>query len=203
MRLSARLEKLETPILERWHKAWEQSVVIFDKHAGAILIDPPDLLDRLQASRPDLFIGTPDDAIEAEGVAFLESLGVAEYRTFETWFNSWELAEDDPPDLTNWPEMIPMPPDEPAGDWQRVAPYMASEDVIEQLAAQLYVYHAGDGSSGQGVRGHICARYLRESGSASVRGAGCGTGRMVWGEGEGTRAAQSVIFVLDNGVKSP
>lgn len=143
MRQSNRLAKLEADVVQRWQKAWEQSAVIFDKHAGAILIDPPDLLDRLQASRPDLFIGTPDDAIEAEGVAFLESLGVIEYRTFETWFNSWELAEDDLPDLTNWPGMIPMPPDEPAGDWQRVAPYMASENVIEQLAAQLYVFMLG------------------------------------------------------------
>jgi hypothetical protein len=59
---------------------------------------------------------------------------------FEAWFFSYEWPEDDPPDLSMWPHMIPLPPDEPPGDWERVAPYRNSEHVIERMAAQLYLF---------------------------------------------------------------
>lgn len=133
---AVRLAKLEADALTAWRQAWERSAVIFDRHAGEILMDPPDLQHRLEAALP----GMSGDDVEAEGVAFLESLGVTQYRAFEAWFRSYELPEDDPPDLTRWPSDIPMPPDEPPGDWQRVAPYMTSENVIEQLATQLYLF---------------------------------------------------------------
>jgi hypothetical protein len=129
-----RLEQLETDTLTAWRQAWERSAVVFDRHVGEILIDPPDLQRRLEAALP----GLSSDDVEAEGVAFLEGLGVTQYRAFEAWFKSYKLPEDDPPDLTSWPEMIPTPPDEPPGDWRRVAPYTTSENVVKQLAAQLY-----------------------------------------------------------------
>lgn len=131
-----RLAKLEADNLDRWRRAWERSVVSFDKYAGNILIDPADLRQRLEAALP----GLSSDDVEAEGVAFLKRLGVTQYRAFEGWFKSYELPRDDPPDLTSWPNMIPMPPDEQPGDWQRVMPYTASENIIEQLAAQLYLF---------------------------------------------------------------
>lgn len=110
--------------------------VIFDKHAGGILVDPLGLQQKLEAALP----GLSSDDVDAEGAAFLERLGVTQYRVFEAWFQSYELPEDDPPDLTSWPELIPMPPEEPPGDWERIAPYMTSENVIEKLAAQLYLF---------------------------------------------------------------
>jgi hypothetical protein len=122
MRRAGRLAKLEANTLTAWRQAWERSAVVFDKHAGEILIDPPDLQRRLEAALP----GLSSNDVEAEGVAFLERLGVTQYRAFEAWFKSYELPRDDPPDLTSWPEMIPMPPDEPP--W-RLAAGSASHDL--------------------------------------------------------------------------
>lgn len=136
MKQAKRLAKLEAETLTAWRQAWERSAVIFDKHTGSILVDPLDLQGRLEAA----FQGLSSDDVDAEGVAFLERLGVTQYRAFEAWFKSYELPEDDPPNLKSWPEMIPTPPDEPSGDWQRVMPYMTSRNVIEQLAAQLYLF---------------------------------------------------------------
>lgn len=79
MKQASRLAKLETCTLIAWHHTWERSAVIFDKHAGDILVDPPHLQRRLEAALPGL---SSDDA-EAEGVAFLERLGVTQYRAFE------------------------------------------------------------------------------------------------------------------------
>ena len=131
-----RLAKLEADTLERWHKAWELSAVIFDRHTSKIAVNATDLLKRLEVERPDL----SSDDIEAEGVAFLESLGVRQYREFEAWFKSYELPEDDPPDLSMWPSDIPTPPDELPGEWNKAAPFMASEDVVRRLAAQIFCF---------------------------------------------------------------
>ncbi|MDQ3398449.1 MAG: hypothetical protein M3511_11915 [Deinococcota bacterium] len=98
--------------------------------------DTADLLRRLEAERPNL----STDDIDAEGIAFLESLGVTQYREFKVWFKSHELPEDNPPELSMWPSDIPTPPDELPGEWDKATPYMESEDVIEQLAAQLYCF---------------------------------------------------------------
>lgn len=136
MRQSNRLAKLEADTLERWRKAWECSAVIFDKHTNGIVVDPLGLLQKLEIERPDL----SSDDVEAEGVAFLESLGVTQYPAFWSWFNSWSLPEDDPPDLTRWPSGIPEPPDELPGEWNMAAPYRHSSEPVEQLAAQLYLF---------------------------------------------------------------
>lgn len=110
--------------------------MIFDKHAGGIFVDSLELQRKLETALP----GLSSEDVDAEGIVFLQRLGVTQYRAFEAWFKPYELPEDDPPDLTSWPDMIPMPPDEPQEDWERVAPYMTSENVIEQLAAQLYLF---------------------------------------------------------------
>lgn len=85
--------------------------MIFDKHASEIVVDPLGLQQKLEAASPEL----SSDDVDAEGIAFLERLGVTQYRAFEAWFKSYELPRDDPPDLASWPEMILMPPDEPLG----------------------------------------------------------------------------------------
>lgn len=116
MTLKNRLAKLEAPTVKRWHEAWEQSAVIFEKHAGSIvdIMDTPGFVERLTAARP----GSTGDEVEAEAQAFLERLGVTQYRDFETWFGTYEVPEDNPPDLSVWPHTIPTPPDEPPGDWE-------------------------------------------------------------------------------------
>ena len=42
--------------------------------------------------------------------------------------------------MSMWPSDVPAPPDEPLGEWDLAAPYMASEDVIERLAAQVFCF---------------------------------------------------------------
>ena len=69
MTRARRLAKLETDTLERWRKAWECSAVIYDRHTRGISVDAADLIQRLEAERPDL----SSDDIEREGVAFLEA----------------------------------------------------------------------------------------------------------------------------------
>ncbi len=66
--------------------------MIFDRHAGEILIDPPDLQRRLEAALPRL----SSDDVEAEILAILEGLGVTQYRAFEAWFHSWDLPDNKP-----------------------------------------------------------------------------------------------------------
>lgn len=110
--------------------------MIFDRHTSDIAVNTDDLLRRLAVERSDL----SSDDIEAEGVAFLKALSVRQYRGFKAWFKSYELPEDDLPDLSMWPSDIPMPPDELLGEWDKAVPYMKSEDVIEQLSAQLYCF---------------------------------------------------------------
>lgn len=103
MRLKARLDKLEPLAVERWRKAWERSAAIYDRHAGDIFTDTAEAFNEaLQKAHPEL----DANEIEARMVAFLEGLGVTQYRVFEAWFNSYDLPEDDPPDLTHWPSDI-------------------------------------------------------------------------------------------------
>lgn len=132
-----RLEKLEQPAVERWRKAWESHAVIFDKHAGDIFTDEAETLRETWLSAyPEL-----DEAeLWRQGGAFLESLGVAQYEVFEAWFNSYDIPEDDPPDLTRWPSDIPAPPNESPGEWEKVAPYRDSDEPVQRLAAEVYLF---------------------------------------------------------------
>ena len=106
--------------------------MIFDKHASGILVDPLGIQQELEAALP----GISSDEVDAEGIAFLERLGVTQYRAFEAWFKLYELPVDYPPNLMSWPEVIPIPSDEPSGDCKRVELCTTSESVIEQLVAQ-------------------------------------------------------------------
>lgn len=119
MRHKSRLAKLEQPAVERWRKAWERNATIYDKHAGDIFTDTVEAFnDALQKAHPEL----DANEIEARMVAFLEGLGVTQYRMFEVWFNSYDIPDDDPPDLTRWPSDIPAPPDELPGEWENMVP---------------------------------------------------------------------------------
>ena len=133
----SRLEKVEALTLEKWRKAWERSATIYDKHVGDIFTDTTKALnDALAKAHPEL----DANDIELKGVVFLESVGVIQYRVFEAWFNSYEFPEDDPPDLTRWPSDIPAPPDELPGEWEKATPYRDSDEPIQRLAAELYLF---------------------------------------------------------------
>lgn len=137
MRLKRRLDKLEPFAIERWRKAWEHSAMVFEKHVGSIFTDESDAIrDALLKAHPEL----DANEVELRGVAFLESLGVTQYRAFEAWFNSYELPDDDPPDLSVWPSDIPAPPDERPGEWDKTASYRGSDEPIHRLAAELYLF---------------------------------------------------------------
>ena len=73
-------------------------------------------------------------------MAFLESVGVTQYREFEAWFNSYDIPEDDPPNPSMWPSDIPAPPDELPGQWDKAALYRDSDEPIQRLAAELYLF---------------------------------------------------------------
>jgi len=133
----SRLEKVEARALEKWRKAWERSATIYDKHAGDIFTDTAEAFnDALQKAHPEL----DANEIEARMVAFLEGLGVTQYRVFEAWFNSYDIPEDDPPDLTCWPSDIPAPPDERPGEWEKAVLHRHSAEPIPRLAAELYLF---------------------------------------------------------------
>lgn len=137
MNLKTRLDRLEQPAVERWRKAWEYSATIYDKHAGDIFTDTAEAFnDALQKAHPEL----DANEIEARMVAFLEGLGVTQYRVFEAWFNSYDLPDDDPPDLTRWPSDTPAPPDELPGEWKKAALYRDSGEPIPRMAAELYLF---------------------------------------------------------------
>ena len=132
-----RLDKLEAETVRRWHKAWEASAVIFDRHAGDIFTESGQaLIDAFLTAHPDLTTGD----LEVRGVTFLESLGVRQYRAFEAWFNSYELPEEGVTDLSRWPSNVPTPPDELPGEWEKVTPYRGSDEPAERLAAELYLF---------------------------------------------------------------
>ena len=144
MRLRGRLDKLETETVAHWREAWEQHAVLFDKHtAGFMSFDLDDLARRLEAACPRL----SGDEQQAEIDRFLDSLGITAHRAFTAWFGLYDvhMPEADPPDLSRWPHAIPMPPDEPPGDWEKVKPYLDAENVIEQLGAQGYTVILGVG----------------------------------------------------------
>ena len=133
--LKTRLGKLEAPTVKWWHKAWERHAVLFDKHvAGLIPLDLDKLAQRLEVACP----GLSADEQQAEIDSFLDSLGITAHRAFAAWFDLYALVDPDTPDLSKWPHTIPIPPDEPPGDWEKVKPYRDAENVIEQLGAHGY-----------------------------------------------------------------
>lgn len=137
MTRKSRLGKVEALALKKWRKAWERNAIIFDKHAGDIFTDEAETLREAWLSAcPEL-----DEAeLWRQGGAFLESLGVAQYEVFEMWFDSYDLPEDEPPDLTRWPSDIPAPPDESPGEWEKVARYRGSDEPVQRLAAEVYLF---------------------------------------------------------------
>ena len=123
------------PIVARWREAWEQHAVLFDKHvAGLMTLELDDLAQRLEAACPGL---SPNEQ-QAEIDSFLDSLGIAAHRAFTAWFDLYAVIDPDTPDLSRWPHTIPVPPDEPPGDWEKVKSYRDAKNVIEQLGAQGY-----------------------------------------------------------------
>ena len=137
MRLRRRLDTLEPIAVQRWRNAWEHSATAFDRHIRDVNIDIDDLLQELQTGLPHL----SNDEIEEAGREFLQTIGVTQYDAFSAWFESYELPDPDAerPDLSMWPSDVPTPPEELPGEWARALPFVASDDLVERLAAQAFL----------------------------------------------------------------
>lgn len=133
-----RLERLEADTITAWRTAWEQSAETFERHMHGLHVDTLDVIHRLEVGQPHL----SEDEIDQACKKFLRSIDVTQFDAFSVWFKSYELPDldADRPDLSMWPSDVLTPPDELTGEWDRALPYMVSEDLIERLAAQVYLF---------------------------------------------------------------
>ena len=150
MTRAQRLAKLEADTLERWHKAWERSAVAFDRHMRGVSINAADLRQGLETELPHL----SDDEVENACREFLLSINVTQFDGFSLWFKSYELPDPDAtrPDLSMWPCDVPEPPDELPGEWDTGLPYSTSDDLIERLAAQVYLFILASARTARAIR---------------------------------------------------
>jgi len=124
--------------LRRWRAAWEQSAVTFERHMRGVDVASTDVYHRLKVEQPHL----SDEDVESACRKFLQSINATQFAVFAEWFKSYELPDVDAAQqkLSTWPSDVPKPPDELPGEWDRTLPYMASQDAIEQLSAQVYLF---------------------------------------------------------------
>lgn len=133
-----RLEALEADTLTAWRSAWEQNAVSFKRHTNGLSLDSTELIQTLETEHPHL----SDDDVERACKEFLRSINISSFDAFSAWFKSYEVPDFDDarPDLSMWPSDVPNPPDEQPGEWSTVLLYANSEDVIERLAAKVYLF---------------------------------------------------------------
>ena len=97
--LSRRLQRLEEPQLTTWRNQWADFAYAFRRHV-----------------RVDLLDYAKEHAIDDESAwrEYAASVGVLETGD---WLEASDLMPADPerPDLTLWPDRLPVPPEEPEG----------------------------------------------------------------------------------------
>lgn len=133
MTLKRRLGRLEPFAVGRWHEAWERLAAKQREHTENLTLTK---IDDIKVLLPDITEADLDDA----GWNFACLAGFTNADDFMLWFKAYDLPDNEPPDLTKWPDTIPVPPAELPGTQEKIEPYLVSEDVLERACAQASMF---------------------------------------------------------------
>ena len=122
MKLSRRLDRLETPVREAWEEAWADFSTACDDCLPAGILERVSGLEGRSASF--------NTACEAE-VKRLDTWGL------DAWCHTWELPDLDGRKYHLTPADVPLPPEEPPGALEGLTQRLQDDGVKGDAAAIL------------------------------------------------------------------
>lgn len=131
MSLKTRLDKLERPLLTHWYEAWAHLVDAVSQAIPESIVNPPRLV-RGEERAEELAL-----ELQTHLGAVLTGEDLLPWGHWYVRFDAMSDVDPDRPDLNKWPHLIPEPPPEPPGLWDRLMPLTAADSAAGLAATDL------------------------------------------------------------------